>query len=104
MPAEGKGDPLQRNKLALQKSEERFRLVVKSAPNAIVMVGPTGLIEMVNAQIERVFGYTRVELLGKPIEMLVPERYRPQSSGAAEVVFLQIQYRGRWERDVTSMV
>jgi PAS domain S-box-containing protein len=54
-----------------------FRQVVESAPNAIVMIGPTGLIEMVNAQAERVFGYTRDELLGKPIEMLVPERYRP---------------------------
>ena len=77
MPAEGKGDPLQRNKLALQRSEVGFRQVVESAPNAIVMSGPTGRIEMVNAQTERVFGYTRDELLGKPIEMLVPERYRP---------------------------
>ena len=87
MPAEGKGDPLQRNKLALQKSEERFRLVVESAPNAIVMVGPTGLIEMVNAQTERVFGYTRVELLGKPIEILVPERYRPHHPGLRKSFF-----------------
>ena len=77
MPAEGKGAPLQRNKLALQRSEVGFRRVVELAPNAIVMIGPTGLIEMVNAQTERVFGYTRDELLGKPIEMLVPERYRP---------------------------
>ena len=87
MPAEGKGDPLQRNKLALQKSEERFRLVVELAPNAIVMVGPTGLIEMVNAQTERVFGYTRVELLGKPIEILVPERYRPHHPGLRKSFF-----------------
>ena len=77
MPAEGKGDPLQRNKLVLQRSEVGFRQVVESAPNAIVMIGPSGRIEMVNAQTERVFGYTRDELLGKPIEMLVPERYRP---------------------------
>jgi PAS domain S-box-containing protein len=77
MPPEGKGDPLQRNKLAFHRSEVGFRQVVESAPNAIVMIGPTGLIEMVNAQTERVFGYTRDELLGKPIEMLVPERYRP---------------------------
>jgi len=75
MAAEGKeGGPL-------QKSEERFRQVVESAPNAIVMIGPTGLIEMVNAETERVFGYTRNELLGKPVEMLVPERYRPKHPG-----------------------
>ena len=75
MAAEGKeGGPLQR-------SEERFRRVVESAPNAIVMIGPTGLIEMVNAETERVFGYTRNELLGKPVEMLVPERHRPKHPG-----------------------
>jgi PAS domain S-box-containing protein len=74
MAAEGKeGGPLQR-------SEERFRRVVESAPNAIVMIGHTGLIEMVNAEAERVFGYTRNELLGKPVEMLVPERSRSKHS------------------------
>ena len=61
---------------ALRKSEERFRQVVESAPNAMVMIGPTGLIEMINAQTERLFGYDRSELLGKPIETLVPERFR----------------------------
>jgi PAS domain S-box-containing protein len=39
-----------------------FRQVVESAPNAIVMIGPTGRIEIVNAQTEQVFGYTRGEL------------------------------------------
>ena len=103
MPAEGKGDPLQRNKLALQRSEVGFRQVVESAPNAIVMSGPTGRIEMVNAQTERVFGYTRDELLGKPIEMLVPERYRPNHPELRSRS-LQIPCRGRWEQDATSMV
>ena len=66
---------------ARKRLEERFRQVVESAPNAIVMIGSTGLIEMVNAQTERVFGYTRDELLGKPVEMLVPERYRSNHPG-----------------------
>jgi PAS domain S-box-containing protein len=70
-----------RNRLALQKSEEFFRQVMELAPNAIVMISPSGLIEMVNAETERVFGYTRNELLGKPVEMLVPERYRPKHAG-----------------------
>ena len=61
--------------------------MVELAPNAIVMIGPTGLIEMVNAQTERVFGYTRDELLGKPIEMLVPERYRPNHPGLRKSFF-----------------
>jgi PAS domain S-box-containing protein len=77
MAAGSKGNRQLRPKLTLHKTGERFRQVVESAPNAIVMIGSTGLIEMVNAQTERVFGYSRDELLGKPVEMLVPERYRP---------------------------
>lgn len=61
---------------ALWKREEPFRQVVESAPNAMVMINRAGLIEMVNAQAERVFGYARAELLGQPVEMLVPERFR----------------------------
>lgn len=56
--------------------EERFRLVVESAPNAMVMVNRRGRIEMINVQTERVFGYSRSELLGQPVEILVPERFR----------------------------
>ena len=62
--------------LALRKSEERFRQVVEAAPNAMVMIGPTGLIEMVNLQAESLFGYERAEMVGQPIERLVPERFR----------------------------
>lgn len=61
---------------ALQQSDERFRRVVEAAPNAMVMTNAAGRIEMVNAQAERMFGYKRAELLGRPIEMLVPERFR----------------------------
>ena len=78
MAVTGKEDGRLSNKLAIQRSEERFRQVVESAPNAIVMIGHSGLIEMVNAEAERVFGHTRNELLGKPAEMLMPERYRPK--------------------------
>ncbi len=53
-----------------------FRQVVEAAPNAIVMINSSGRIEMVNAQAERVFGYPRAEMLGQPIEILMPERFR----------------------------
>jgi two-component system, sensor histidine kinase PdtaS len=66
---------------ALWKREEPFRQVVESAPNAMVMVNQDGRIEMVNAQAERVFGYDRSELLGWPVEMLVPERFRGRHPG-----------------------
>ena len=66
---------------AMRRSEERFRRVVEAAPNAMVMINPEGNIEMVNAQAERVFGYDRHEMLGQPVEMLVPDRFRPQHPG-----------------------
>ena len=65
-------------------AEQRFRLVVEAAPSAMVMVDPTGAIVMVNAQAERMFGYTRTELLGQPIEILVPPRYRADHPGLRE--------------------
>jgi len=57
-------------------SERRFRLVVEAAPNAMVMIDRAGKIAMVNTQAEQVFGYARTELVGQPVEMLVPERFR----------------------------
>ena len=66
---------------ALRESERRFRLVVEAAPNAMVMISRTGQIVMVNAQAERVFGYSRAELVGQPVEMLVPERFRGHHPG-----------------------
>lgn len=59
-----------------QRLEGRFRQVVESAPNAMVMVNNRGRIEMLNAQTEQLFGYPRAELLGKLVEILVPERFR----------------------------
>src|SRR6185369_7045600 len=64
-----------------KRLEARFRQVVESAPNAIVMINGAGNIEMVNAQAERVFGYERREMLGSPIEMLVPQRFRKAHPG-----------------------
>jgi PAS domain S-box-containing protein len=78
---------------ALSKSEERFRLVVESVANAIVMVGPVGRIEMVNIQAERIFGYSRTELLGRPVEILLPERYRLHHPGLRQAFFADPQAR-----------
>lgn len=55
-------------------SDERFRTVVEAAPNAMVMISADGRIEMVNVQAERLFGYPRSEMLGRPIEILLPDR------------------------------
>ncbi|RTR17102.1 PAS domain S-box protein [Azospirillum griseum] len=78
---------------ALRKSEERFRQVVESAPNAMVMINSRGLIEMINAQAERVFGYARSELLGQPIELLVPVRFSAHHPALRASFFAQPQSR-----------
>jgi protein-histidine pros-kinase len=59
-----------------KKAEQKFRGLLEAAPDAMVIVGRDGHIALVNTQMERLFGYPREALLGKPVEMLVPERYR----------------------------
>ena len=53
-------------------AEEKFRLAVEASPSGIIMVDATGSIVLVNAETERMFGYRREELIGRPIETLVP--------------------------------
>lgn len=60
----------------LRQSEERFRQIVKAAPNAMVMANAKGELMLVNAAAEALFGYTRQELIGLPVEVLLPERSR----------------------------
>jgi PAS domain S-box-containing protein len=55
---------------------ERMRLIVEAVPSALLMVNRKGRIKMVNAQVESVFGYQRDKLIGQPVEILVPERFR----------------------------
>ncbi len=64
-----------------KRAEERFRLVVEAAPSAMLMVNDAGLMRLVNQQAEQLFGYKREELMGQPIEMLVPKRYRSLHPG-----------------------
>jgi PAS domain S-box-containing protein len=65
----------------IKASEMKFRGLLESAPDAIVLVDKTGTINMINSMSEKVFGYTRDELVGKPIEILIPERFRKAHPG-----------------------
>ena len=59
-----------------RNAEARFRGFLQSAPDAMVIVNQAGTIHLVNAQTEKLFGYTREEMLDKPVEMLIPQLNR----------------------------
>src|SRR6266850_3034018 len=67
-----------------RRADKQYWHVIETAPNGMLMVGADGLITMANAQAEKLFGYPREELVGRPVEMLVPERYRTQHSAHRE--------------------
>ncbi len=57
-------------------AEERFRMLLEAAPDAMVIVDEEGSIELVNKRCESLFGFSKADLIGQPIEMLVPEAAR----------------------------
>lgn len=76
-----------------QLSEERLRLVIEASPSGMLMVDKRGSIVLVNSQVERLFGYSRAELLGQPIEILVPAGAKSQHPGHRDNFFAKPSVR-----------
>ncbi len=60
----------------IEEIQKRFRTLLESAPDSMVIIDSSGTIVMVNRRTEELFGYSRDEITGKPIELLMPERFR----------------------------
>jgi PAS domain S-box-containing protein len=76
-----------------RRAEERFRQVVEAAPNGMLMVGRDGRIVLANAQLARLFGYRKEEMLGRPVEMLLPERFRAKHPSLRDRFFASPEVR-----------
>jgi PAS domain S-box-containing protein len=68
--------PMEREITIRRQAESRFRMLLESAPDAMILADQNGIIRMVNSQAEILFGYKRKELEGSDVEILMPERYR----------------------------
>ena len=64
-----------------KKEESKFMGLLESAPDAMVITGDDGKIQMVNAQTENLFGYKRDDIIGKEVEILIPERFHNKHTG-----------------------
>ena len=61
-----------------KQAQELFQLATEASPSGIILVSDQGRVVLVNSHIEKLFGYRRDELIGKPVEILVPERLATQ--------------------------
>jgi PAS domain S-box-containing protein len=88
----GRGMELMRSRLVTaltegREAEQRFRRLFEVAPDSMIAVAPDGLVTMANTQAEQTFGYAAGDLIGRPVEMLVPEKARADLAAARSGYF-----------------
>ena len=76
---------------------DRFERVVEALPFALVLMRQNGCIELINRQAERMFGYSRNELCGRPLEILLPERFRSRHAGLRQAFLDSLSARAMGE-------
>jgi len=78
-----------RDAIQQKESERKFRGVLEAAPDATVVVDQQGIIQLVNSQTEKMFGYDRSEIVGQMIEVLVPGRFRMKHAQHREDYYVE---------------
>lgn len=81
-----------------KRAEDKFRLAVEASPNGIVLANSESRMVLVNVETERLFGYTREELIGHAVEMLLPDRFRVAHPGHQAGFFASPQARAMGAR------
>lgn len=85
-----------------KKAHEQLATVIDSSPYGKLVVDKSGMIRLVNHRLVNLFGFSKEQLLGQPIEVLLPERYREAHSGLLQHFFAQPSLRAMGEgRDLT---
>lgn len=82
-----KSERIEQCRFELEGVQKKYEKLLESSPDAMLFVNPESRIVFVNAQFERLFGYTEAEVIGKSLEMLIPERFRARHHENVEKFF-----------------
>jgi len=73
-----------------KRAEERFRMIVESAPNAMVLINGEGKTTLVNSQMEKIFGYSKEDLINVEFENIIPSLFKERDAGYRNSFFAML--------------